>query len=115
MERGLATRVARATIAMVDSGRVAKTPGGWLGAVQPSPWWAGWRLSVVLVLLVISGSTLGYTLIEGWSPWDALYMTVISVTTVGYREVHPMSRRGELLTMLVLMVGVATADRAVNR
>ena len=35
-------------------------------------------------------------------------MTVISVTTAGYREVHPLSRRGELFTMVVLTVGVAT-------
>jgi voltage-gated potassium channel len=73
-----------------------------------SPWWAGWRLAVVLLAGVICGGTLGYMAIEGWSPWDALYMTVISVTTVGYKEVHPMSRLGELHTMLVLTVGVAT-------
>ena len=33
-------------------------------------------------------------LIEGWSPWDAFYMTVITITTVGYGEVHPLSRAG---------------------
>ena len=88
---------------------MAKTPvKGGRRPVQPSPWWAGWRLSVALLIAVIMGGTLGYTVIEGWSPWDALYMTVISVTTVGYKEVHPLSRRGELFTMVVLMVGVAT-------
>jgi len=76
--------------------------------VGPSPWWARGRLSVLLLLGVIAGGTLGYTIIEGWTPWDALYMTVISVTTVGYREVHPMSRAGEFFTMIVLTVGVAT-------
>jgi voltage-gated potassium channel len=78
---------------------------GWL---RPSPWWARGRLSVLLLLGVFIGGTVGYTIIEGWTPWDALYMTVISVTTVGYREVHPLSRAGQLFTMLVLMVGVAT-------
>ncbi len=77
-------------------------------ADHPSPWWAGWRLSVVLLLGVVAGGTLGYTLIEGWDPWDSLYMTVISVTTVGYREVQPLSRAGQLFTMIVLTVGVAT-------
>jgi voltage-gated potassium channel len=76
--------------------------------VRRSPWWAGWRLSAALLVCVVSGGTLGYVLIEGWSPWDALYMTVISVTTAGYREVHPLSRAGELFTMAVLTVGVAT-------
>jgi voltage-gated potassium channel len=77
-------------------------------APQASPWWAGWRLSVVLLVGVVAGGTLGYTVIEGWDPWDSLYMTVISVTTVGYREVHPLSRAGQLFTMIVLTVGVAT-------
>ena len=69
---------------------------------------AGLRRSLILLALVVLGGTAGYVLIEGWSPWDALYMTVISVTTAGYREVHQMSWRGELFTMIVLTVGVAT-------
>jgi len=40
--------------------------------------------------------------------WDAFYMTIISVTTVGYREVHEMSWLGEAWTVLVLLAGVAT-------
>ena len=36
--------------------------------------------------------TLGYIVVEGWELWDAFYMTVITVTTVGYREVQPLSR-----------------------
>jgi voltage-gated potassium channel len=69
---------------------------------------AGLRRSLILLVLVVLGGTLGYVLIEGWTPWDALYMTVISVTTVGYKEIHPLSRKGELFTMIVLTVGVAT-------
>jgi voltage-gated potassium channel len=69
---------------------------------------AGVRRAVLLLALVVLGGTIGYMLIEGWSALDALYMTVISVTTVGYKEVHPLSRPGELFTMLVLTVGVAT-------
>ena len=77
-------------------------------SAEASPWWARGRLSFILLLGVIAGGTVGYMIIEGWGPWDALYMTVISVTTVGYREVHPMSRAGEFFTMMVLTVGVAT-------
>ena len=69
---------------------------------------AGFRRSVILLALVVLGGTIGYVLIEGWSPWDALYMTVISVTTAGYKEVHPLSRKGELFTMIGLTVGGAT-------
>jgi voltage-gated potassium channel len=78
----------------------------WAG--RPCPWWAGWRLAALLLACVISGGTIGYTVIEGWDPFDALYMTVISVTTVGYREVHPLSRAGELFTIGIVTVGVAT-------
>ena len=69
---------------------------------------AGFRRSLILLTLVVAFGTIGYMLVEGWSAWDSLYMTVISVTTAGYREVHPLSRRGELFTMIVLTVGVAT-------
>ena len=48
-------------------------------------------------------------LIEGWNAWDAFYMTVTTVTTVGYKEVHPLSRAGEVFTVFVLLAGVGTA------
>jgi hypothetical protein len=52
---------------------VAKTPvKGWSRNVQPSPWWTGWRLTVVLLLIVVAGGTIGYVLIEDWPVWDAL-------------------------------------------
>ncbi len=56
----------------------------------------------VLVLL----GTVGYRLIEGWSLFDSLYMTVITVTTVGYLEVHALSREGRTFTMLLALGGV---------
>jgi voltage-gated potassium channel len=74
----------------------------------PSPWWVGWRLSVGLLALIVAAGTVGYSLIEGWDLWDAFYMTVISVTTVGYREVHPLSRTGQAFTVAVVTFGVAT-------
>jgi voltage-gated potassium channel len=73
-------------------------------------WWLpGPGLAVGLLLLVTAGGTAGYIVIEGWSAWDSLYMTVITVTTVGYRELHPLSRLGEAFTMLLLVGGVGTA------
>ena len=47
--------------------------------------------------------------IEGWSVWDALYMTVTTVATVGFREVHPLSPAGQAFTLLLIVVGVSTA------
>ncbi len=78
--------------------------------MQDRPWsWArGPGLAVVLFLMVIAAGTAGYMIIEGWSAWDSFYMTMISVTTVGYREVSPMSRLGEAWTIAVLLGGVST-------
>jgi voltage-gated potassium channel len=72
------------------------------------PWWAGWRLVAILITSVALGGTIGYVLIEGWGLWDAFYMTVITITTVGYREVHPLSRAGEVFTVAILLSGVGS-------
>jgi voltage-gated potassium channel len=66
-------------------------------------------LAVALLVLVCVGGTVGYVLIEGWSVWDAFYMTIITVTTVGYREVHDLSRAGEAFTIVLLIAGVGAA------
>jgi voltage-gated potassium channel len=63
-------------------------------------------LAVALLAVVIAVGTAGYVVIEGWSAWDAFYMTVISVTTVGYREVHDLSRAGQVFTTGLLITGV---------
>ena len=73
---------------------------------RSKPWWIGWRLVALVILAVHVVGTLGYVLIEGWSAWDAFYMTVITVTTVGYGEVHPMSQAGRIFTVFVLLTGV---------
>jgi voltage-gated potassium channel len=64
-------------------------------------------LAVLAVILVLS--TLGYMLIEGWTFLDAFYMTVITLTTVGYREVQPLDKAGMIFTVFVLFIGVGTA------
>jgi voltage-gated potassium channel len=71
-------------------------------------WGRGPRLAVALLAGVTTIGTLGYIVIERWSVWDAFYMTIISVTTVGYGYPHPLSRAGEIWTTLVLLAGVST-------
>ncbi len=64
-------------------------------------------LLVVVALLLVG--TLGYQLVEGWSAGDALYMTVITITTVGFQEVRPLGPAGRLFTMALALGGVFTA------
>src|SRR5215210_4576715 len=62
---------------------------------------------LALVIITVVG-VLGYIMFEGWSFADAVYMTVITLTTVGYREVRPLDTTGQLWTMALLITGVGT-------
>jgi len=62
--------------------------------------------SVLLTLLILSLGTAGYMIIEGWGIFDAVYMTVITISTVGYGEVHEISRIGQLFTVFLVFTGV---------
>src|SRR3712207_997587 len=69
--------------------------------------------SALLALGIITVvGVLGYMVFEGWSFTDALYMTVITLTTVGYREVRPLDATGQLWTMALLITGVGTLFNA---
>ncbi len=58
-----------------------------------------------LLALLVTGS-LGYIWLEGWDFFDGLYMTVITLTTVGFGEVHPLSKIGRAYTMVLLLAGM---------
>jgi voltage-gated potassium channel len=60
---------------------------------------------IFFVIIVVGG--VGYVVIEGWSWVDAFYMSVITVTTVGFAEVHPLSPAGRLFTSILIVLGVA--------
>lgn len=64
---------------------------------------------MALLAGVVVAGTIGYMVIEGWSPWDSFYMAVITITTVGYREVHELSLAGQMWTVLLLFGGVGSA------
>jgi voltage-gated potassium channel len=63
------------------------------------------RISVGLLVAIIAIGTLGYSLIEGWPPFDALYMTIITLSTVGFKAVHNMSSEGKLFTIFLIISG----------
>jgi voltage-gated potassium channel len=58
---------------------------------------------------VMAFGTAGYMIVEGWSLLDALFMTVTTITTVGYREVQPLDTQGRIFTIFLVLTGVGTA------
>ena len=63
-------------------------------------------LPLLVLLIIFEVGVIGYELIEGWGFLDALYMTTISLATVGYGEVHPLSSIGRVFTIGLLFSGV---------
>ena len=62
--------------------------------------------SVLLVATIFVVGTIGYHFIEGAAWWDSFFMTVITVTTVGFEEEVPLSRGGEVFTSILLLAGL---------
>ncbi|MBM4327107.1 MAG: potassium channel protein [Deltaproteobacteria bacterium] len=62
--------------------------------------------ALLALLVVLVFGTLGYRAIEGWDFLDALYMTVITLTTIGFGEVRPLDRVGKIFTLGLIIVGV---------
>jgi voltage-gated potassium channel len=71
-------------------------------------------IAFFLLLLVVVIGTLGYMLIENWSLNDSLFMTVITITTVGFSEVHPLSETGRHFTIVLLILSIATVGYSVT-
>jgi voltage-gated potassium channel len=65
-------------------------------------------------MIVVIGGTVGYTIIEGWPFDEALYMTIITVTTVGFQEVRPLSAAGRIFTILLIFSGVVVIATGAN-
>src|SRR5918994_4960140 len=71
--------------------------------------WRTLRWPVVLLLVAAVYGTAGYMIIEDWRWLDAIYMTAMTLSTVGYKEIAPMSDAGQLFTITLIASGVGIA------
>jgi voltage-gated potassium channel len=62
--------------------------------------------SLSILILIVAAGTIGYMMIEGWPFVDALYMTVITISTVGFKEVNQVDEGGRIFTMVLVFSGV---------
>lgn len=70
--------------------------------------------AIGVVLLVILSGVLGYIWIEDYSKLDAFFMTIITIATVGYREVHELSDEGKIFTSLLIIFSIGTFAYAIS-
>jgi len=72
--------------------------------MQPALRRVFWVLTLMSILLIFG--TLGFHWVEGWTFFDSFYMTLMTLTTVGYGEVHPLSLSGRIVAVALMMGGV---------
>ena len=65
------------------------------------------RISLTLLLAVIGFGSAGYCVLEDMSPFDAFYMTLITISTVGFSEIKPLSQGGRLITVFIIISGIS--------
>ena len=68
-------------------------------------------LAIAVTLLI---GTVGFTLIDHYPPFDAFYMTLTTMTTVGYGEIHPLSHAGRVFNSFLIFFGVTTIFIAIG-
>jgi voltage-gated potassium channel len=82
---------------------------GGIGPIPP-PEQRRLRFAIAAFLSVVLAGFVGYQVIEGAPPLDSLYMTVITITTVGFREVVEVDTAGKVLTIALIVAGVGSAS-----
>jgi voltage-gated potassium channel len=71
-------------------------------------------LIIVAILTTLTIGTLGFTFIAGYPPFDAFYMSLTTMTTVGYGEIHPLSHAGRVFNSFLIVFGVTTIFIAIG-
>ena len=76
---------------------------------------APWRGPLSALAAVIVAGAMGYRLTEGWDWGDCLWMVLITVSTIGYGEVEPLSPEGRLVTILIVVGGLLVVQLSIQR
>ncbi len=87
-----------------------KLPAARLDLNAKLPTDAAWYLPMLALVILLGGGTLGFRLIEGWPWWDCFYMVLISITTVGFGEVHDLSRPGQMFVSVLIVGGMGVGS-----
>ncbi|MCD5400999.1 potassium channel family protein [candidate division NPL-UPA2 bacterium] len=66
------------------------------------------KLAVIFLVIIVVGGTAGYMLIEGWTFLESLFMTVITISTVGFGEVRALSSSGRVFSLFLIVFSLST-------
>ncbi len=73
-----------------------------------------WRTPLLGLLLLVNGAAVGYRITEGWDWGDCYWMVAITISTIGYGEVQPLSHEGRLVTVLLVVGGLVVVQLAIQ-
>ncbi|WP_320676365.1 potassium channel family protein [Prochlorococcus sp. MIT 1300] len=74
-----------------------------------------WLGPILALNLLVIGGTIGYRLTEGWDLGDCLWMVLITITTIGFGEVEPLSAAGRVVTVLIITGGLIVVQLTIQR
>jgi len=72
------------------------------------------RISLLLLLAILAFGTLGYSFFEGMTVFEAFYMTLITISTVGFGEIKPLTEVGRFITVVVIVTGISTGTYTIG-
>ena len=73
-----------------------------------------WLLPLLLLTLVVNASAVGYRLTEGWDWGDCYWMVAITISTIGYGEVEPLSHAGRVVTVISIIGGLVVVQQSLQ-
>ena len=74
-----------------------------------------WLLPGLALTVLVLGGAIGYRITEGWDWGDCLWMVLITISTIGYGEVEPLSQPGRLVTVLIIAGGLLVVQLSIQR